>query len=399
MRIILYILAAFGLLFIAQLLFGYYLMHTLPGPSDFGGESDGSSIRSFNIGPNFNKYVYLSPPRGFDPFSRKAKPPGGNAKVSGRFVFNGAPVEGLKLKLHINDYASKELVTDADGEFSLDIQSGDNVFSLLEVERWPSKPQEGEYLVVSKYDQRLDQVLNRTWPETGEPINIAAGQDYHLGEFTIAKHLSFTNPADKKISVMENPAAQTLSWNQHPSAETYVLNIQRVKRRGNGSTSSSVFRKVTNSTAFKMEGITFLPNENEKTLEYSLDLKAYNANGELVSETGFNAAGFKLSGLEIADPRDISISQSTAETLMGEFKTVEQIDAVRVLVDEEMFSSAQQLLTKVNDVYSDWRLDRVQGYLAAKQGKCDEARKHFSQAELKAGFKCVADKFWAACEG
>jgi hypothetical protein len=326
-------------------------------------------------------------------------PPTGEAELMGNFVRDGKPVKGIELSVILNgEYKKSGLITDGDGRFGFTLPSGDWRINGITVESWIDKA-EGDFMVVSGSEAKINSPRVHDFSnEAKKQLTLSTDQSASLGTFVITERIEVTQPTGSEAVIVQEPWQFELQWNVHPKVLSYLVDIQSVTRQGSSSTYLSVYKTTTENLSFSLDELTLIPDENETFNEYAVNVKGYDANGVFVSKSGeYRKSLFKLKGLEIPDSSEISVNANELSELKNVSLTVGKINAASVLLDENMITSAEQLIATINEASADWRFDRIQGYLAAKKGNCGYAKEYFDLAKSKSGFNCIPSKYKVAC--
>lgn len=394
--IIVYLLAIVGLFTVGSTLYLNFIFD----PADFESKAYESADSWINTSSNrFSEYIY------FDSEVQNLGadlpvPPIGDAELSGYFFKDGNPVAGIELSVILNGTYKKEgLVTDDDGRFSLALIQGDWRVNGIITEGWKNKP-EGDFMVVSGSEGKINSSLFHHFADKAKKhLTLTNTDSASMGIFVITEVIDITQPAGSEEVIVKEPSQFKLEWNSHPKAFSYTVDIQGVSRQGSSSSYSSVYKTTTDQLTFSLRELKLISDENEVFNEYAVNIKGYDENGSFVSESRRSYDSiFKLQGWQIPDSSKIMVRGTELNELASASHFADRIDAIRVLLDEDMISGAEQLLGTIDQSLVDWRLDRIQGYLAAKNGRCAVANKYFDLAKSKSGFNCIPSKYKAACD-
>ena len=345
------------------------------------------------------KYVYLN--YGVtnlgDDFPEAEK---GDAFLVAHFHSDGKPVEGLQITLVLNDgYKVPNLVTDKNGELRALLAPGEWVVNGFLLSSWEKKPK-GGFQIVTGSEPTKDSEGFSGYPLAERAVIIlTSGDQKSFGVFELTEEITILNPQKRDLQVVKDISNYDLKWSPHKNSVTYRVNVQSVNRKGRTTSYSSIFKKDTGNTFMALDVMPIYADDGEIDHEYAVEITGYDANGNFVSQTQetFDHR-FKLNGMKIADSMVLDVGTIPEDELASYSQVAERIDAVKVLIDENMLDVAEQLLTKIDASKADWRLGRIQGYLEASRGNCEVAESYFESARSSARFDCIPSSYKAACD-
>ncbi len=331
--------------------------------------------------------------------------PSGSAYLVGQVLFEGEPVAGAEIRLMINGAHPESTVrTDATGRYSLRVPPGNWSVNEIQVETWPGMPRQGGYMLVSGLEASGD--LNREryplFMETGLPVEATAAPELNPSLVVhIRKTLDLYWPTveDKPVSARVDEAV--IRWSAYPQAVHYRVKISEVTRHGNTTSYRPVVRKVvTGATELPLAGLAAVPDD-AAAHEYAVEVIAMRADGSFLSENrqSYRGATFTLADGNrlLADDKQRLLEQGTSvDDIQAMFKNDARLDAVVILIREDLLAPAETLLDKVG-IASPGRKLAVTGFLRARQARCDDAQALLTQAKTEGGSLCVPAEYWAGC--
>lgn len=332
--------------------------------------------------------------------------PEGDAYLVGRLEFQNQPVIGAIVKLTLNGkYASARATTDEQGRYTLRVPPGEWRVNAVNVLRWPGKPRQGEYLLVSGLESAAD--IHRSQPrqlyyDKGLPITATTEPTLNPAlRIHIREHLHLLWPTADQQKISARVSDDVVRWSAYPAATHYRVEISEVTRSVNSARYDPVASKtVTRATELPLSALPTLPGDT-KSREYSVEVTALAEDGAFltVSEHAFHGASFTLTDGhrfiegELKNRLGAGASVDDLQQVLANDK---RLDAVVVLIQDGMLDTAEPLLAKV-DMASTGRKAAVAGYLRASQGRCEEAAALLNQAMAEGGSVCVPAAYWAGC--
>lgn len=216
--------------------------------------------------------------------------PEGEGYLTGKFIYQGKPAVGIKLKLFLNGkYRTSSIITDENGAFEVRLPVGTWYVNMIQCEGWKNKP-EGNFILLSGDEGRIDE---------------GSLQDIFFDYFQNGKEIAVSNKKPEKESIVLtiNPRIKTIwpkeniqkqkatidhsqiSWEAYPGAVNYLLQIDRVTRKSKTTTTYSpiLYRRVSGGNSLPLKT---LPNtKGSETEEYAVTIRAYDQTGAFISES------------------------------------------------------------------------------------------------------------------
>ena len=340
------------------------------------------------------------------------EPPVGEATITGMVSFNNQPVEGVTVRLGLNDqYRTKKLISGKDGRFTAYVQAGDWKINRVEVDGWRDRP-EGDFIVLSGHEPRLigsDYNEHKNMEMQGLPVIAAADNKALALELVIKPKLSMEWPPivryqdRNKIKTNATLENNSIAWQPYEGASKYVVRISRVEPEGNTTSYHNIGDYLVTTSTFPLTELMSVKGSGEQK-EYSVQLYAFDEQGDLLSEsdTKYGGASFVLTdGNELVKKQtqaDIR-SRKSREQVQEYVENKKRLDAVKILIDEDLLDEAEALMAKMTSTKLGVSMDITQGYLAAKRGNCTLANSLFEKAKATSGKACVPVRYQAICVG
>lgn len=390
--------------FVLLLIPAPFLLFTAFNYVDTVSPEPGSSSTSISYRDrHFSNYVYFG--RGSGIARDPGKPPSGDGYLRGQFTYEGKPASGVSLGLTLNGkYETERVTTDENGVFTVRLPSGEWVVNRVITHEWAERPQEEKFMIVSGTEPKLvgGRYNEHYWLER-EGIKITASN--RAGEpqmnFTISKRVALTWPrADEKPTPATHKEG-VIAWESYPGAETYLLRITELKREGRTTSFHPVTAKpIKESTRFALANIAAVPGDEEK--EYQASVLAFSKDGTFLSESSerFDELTFVLTDKQQL-VRDEERAFASGNLTTEEFQQIRdnnrRIEAMEVLMKDGLLDEAEKVLGKIEGKVDPGKQAAIAGYLMAKRGRCDEAKRLFAKARSEGGSNCVPSYYWAAC--
>ena len=360
---------------------------------------------------DFYEYLYFG---GSPQFSENLpNPPVGKGVLKGRILYESKPAEGITLHMVLNSkYRAKTINTDSDGFFIVKLPAGNWKINSIQTESWQNKPDEGQFTIYYGGEEKLN-------GSSYNPHHFFRGNgfDADVGENEDKTHITMTIKRDIELiwpnaSVVGNNAtiSDVIQWRPYPQAEQYYIDIKQLRREGNTTYYDQITSKVlSNETAVPLSSLRYIKTKGKEKHEYAASIYAFSDDGALIGEftDTFRGGSFKLSdgNVLIEDKlQDMFDSESNEDPEAFEKKMERirldrrRVDAVEVMVDENMISEAKTLLELVNSEYVDGRKEVLSGYILALKGKCTESTKMFIEAEKVNPDVCIPKRYREVCE-
>ncbi|QKT03569.1 hypothetical protein HUS23_06975 [Ectothiorhodospiraceae bacterium 2226] len=367
-----------------------YYLRANAGPTEFGeAGSPSASLPFFHASVRYGgNTVYGDEP-----------PPPGDGALVGRVLYEGKPAAGVELQLFLDErYQSAAVTTDADGRYRLAVEPGAWRVNGIQATAWRAKPA-GEFLMVSGREPALgaDGVAPRpTFPDRGLAVEVTADQPGTVPDIEIRPRVRLLVPDDTTPSVSWSEDA--LGWEPYPGAATYVLSLWHVSHEGQTTTYRPVLSRPVAETSLPLMALPSVEAEAVET-EYSVTVKAYDAQGRFLSETPRFRTTFTVDDrMLLADEGGWPQAGDAvdAETLALRRTNMDRIKLIALLIDERMWEPAETLLARLEGPVDPGEREALEGYLRAEQGRCAESQTLFEAAKA-AGKRCIPERYEAAC--
>ncbi len=382
------------------------------GYFEFSNSSSNSNEYSYSSrkfsDPFFYEYINFG---GADYDKAMIELPEGDGILAGRFTYYDQPAEGVKLTLTLNNtYESKQLVTDENGMFKLNLPEGEWYVNIIKTESWREKPSNvDDFVVVTGEEPALIEgnsyssySFNRS--QKGKLILVTDQLKSNELVMTIKDELKIMWPLNKDSTDVVDIDNGVIDWESAKGATQYIVQLSEVELRASGSTSRPVsYRHVVGKTSLALnEYRTIQSSDEAKT--YSVSIYAFDGENRYLNQSKrFHSQGlFELDNhlMILNDYQNSSFSNmqeysdNDIEQVMDNTKRIKAID---VLIEEGLLNEAEALITKVNGKYEEGKLEAVKGYLAAERGDCVSANKLFNLALKVGDNSCVPKRYRESC--
>lgn len=340
-------------------------------------------------------------------------PPNGNSTLKGQFLFQGQPARNITLSIVLNSkYKAKNIKTDSNGEFSLQLPAGLWVINSIQTKSWADKPTKGEYSI---YDGNEPKFSGSSYSKyanfnrNGLTIDIEADPDTIQLNYIITKDIKLKWPS----STQKNNHAtinNTIQWEPHSGAKNYVLSIQRIKRQGSTTYFEPVAtRVIENSTRLDLSSLKHQKTKKKKNYEYGIEIFAFDNDGTLLSQftKTYQGGTFILSDKnilveenmqEFLSPADNESPEEFEKKIKAVNITNSRLKAVRTLIDAKMLPEANKLLSIIDSEYAKGKKEMLTGYISALQGNCPKSNQLLERAKAINPNVCIPDKYKALCQ-
>jgi len=193
-----------------------------------------------------------------------------------------------------------------------------------------------------------------------------------------------------------------IRWQPDPQAHTYRIELYRYRQ--NSFDSNPIASRTTeNPGSLPIKAFYHVVDPHDQPA-YLAKVVAMDTYGQVVStsllkdDADTTDVTFTLQGnmVLIPDP-DKELPQNTEEAAALYWQARDLKDAERAIGASD-FTNAKTLLEKVTHQKHAQQKQLMQGYLAAKQGHCDEARTLFTAYNKQHGHNCRAQGYMADCK-
>jgi hypothetical protein len=327
-------------------------------------------------------------------------------------MYQNKPAEGVRMQIVLNSkYKAKNIVTDANGLFSVNLPVGDWKINSIQTEGWSNKPDDGDFTMYYGGEDKLrgNRFDRHTmFRQDGYKAAVDENSEKNHLTVTIKKDIDLVWPDDSVLGV-DASITDAIRWEPYPSAQKYFVEIQSLKREGTTTHFNQITSKVIDSdTVLPLSSLKYIKTSAKEKQEYSVEIFAFAEDGTLLGEFSetFRGGTFKLADghilvedklqkfFDAASNEDPEVFQKRMETISLDRR---RADAVVVLVDDNMISEAGRLVELINSEYAKGRKEVLSGYILALEGKCNESKRMFDKALSINPEVCIPDKYRAVC--
>jgi hypothetical protein len=219
--------------------------------------------------------------------------------------------------------------------------------------------------------------------------------------FIIRKRVALTWPKVGEKSTPTTHREGVIAWEPYPGAETYLLRITELKREGRSTSYYPVTTKpIKGSTRFALASLTAAPGDEEK--EYQASVLVFAKDGTFLSQSNerFSDVTFVLTDKQqlVRDSEHAFASENlNTEEIQQIRENNRRIEAIEVLLKDNLLDEAERVLGKVKGQVAPGMKTAITGYVVAKRGRCDEAKRLLAKARSEGGNNCVPNYYRAAC--
>lgn len=405
MKYVIYIFALIGLLVVASSAYTFYVVSTSDrftvNSDGFEISGDGSfSYSSDRANTFFSENIYFDYDAQY-PYTDMPTPPIGESEMYGEIIKDGMPVAGITLEVILNtEYKTEPLTTDEEGIFSFSIESGDWTVNMIVIDGWQNKP-EGDYLVVSGKEGSLASSKFSRYDSNGDnDFTLTKGDSIRIANLEINERLSISSPIDRpELSGTDN---FDISWKPIPKASTYRVSISSVEAYGDGSSTSTVVGEKTTSELSIALSEWKTISDQENTNLYSVEIKAYDQEGEFVSESKqwsegkFDLKGTKILAESVVSVLGLGLPDSDYDEY---FKNQKRISTVDLLIEEGLLDEAEKVINLITENAEKGKKNALTGYLYAMRNDCESANSFFDKAIEEGGVSCILTSYRNECSG
>ena len=379
-------------------------------PVHTGSTSYESKSLSFSS-HNFYEYLYFG---GAPSNSHKLPiPPTGEGILKGKISYQNNPAKGVSLGIVLNSkYRAKDIVTDSDGIFTVNLPSGTWTINSIQTESWEKKPREGSYTMYYGGEGKLSgnrYHRHANIQKIGFPVNVTTESNTIHINATINKDIQLTWP-NPNTGGIKATIDDTISWGKYPDASRYYVEIKKIRREGRTTYYEQVTSKIlSNETSIPLSSLKHLKTAGKEKTEYAAYIYAFSEDGTLIAEFSdtYQGGTFLLSdgNILIEDNLDDLFDLSSIEDPDEFEKKMEAISlnkrratAASVLIDENMLHEAESLLNHIDSKYSQGKKEVLSGYIFALQGECNKSNEMFDKALSINPSICIPDTYKENCE-
>lgn len=202
-----------------------------------------------------------------------------------------------------------------------------------------------------------------------------------------------------------------LEWQPQSGAVRYQVVFWDYERRPNGGSVSSPVRGiiVDGSTSLALSTLPLVPAKSASSNppEYRVEIFGFDDRGRLVAQ-GHDGRSFdSLEPFQLPDGKALPAVHGVQEigteadltALLADLDAQKKLDAVEVLLDEELPNEAGKLLERIDPDQFPARWLRLESYRAALTGDCEAAHAAFERAKSidDKGCDCRKDAYFGLC--
>lgn len=360
---------------------------------------------------NFYEHVYFggSPSDSY----KLPEPPEGRGVLRGEIKYENKPAEGVMLDIVLNSkYRAKNIITDSNGIFTLKLAIGDWKINSIQTESWQSIPDTKKFTIYYGGEAKLiGNSFNRynRFQSDGFPVTIDENKANTHITLEIKKDVELIWPDGNAIGV-DAKISDIINWKPYPLASKYYIEIKRLRREGTTTYYNQITSKVlSHETSISLSSLKHIKTNRKENQEYAVEIYAFSEKGTLIGEHSdtYRGGTFILTdGYMLVEDKLQNLFDSNSDEDPENFeKKMElisldrrRIDAVEVLIDDNMISEAETLLKLVNSEFVKGRKEVLFGYILALKGNCSESIEMFKKALSINPEVCIPDKYKSICE-
>lgn len=369
------------------------------------GPTSQTSSRSWRDN-HFSEYVHLGG-GDLEGMRNFVQPATGAGYLAGKFVYEGEPAIGVELKLVLNSkYHTDKLITNEQGFFTLRVPTGTWNINMIETRRWANKPKGTEFLVVSGTEGKLEGTSFHRHPwlnnSDGWQVEVTDKKPDNPLTLTIRPNIKLLWPEKSVEKAAATVAESVIEWESYPGATDFLVKISELTREGRSTSYREVAtERVTGVTRLSLSEFDTIGGNQEKQ-EYLVVVYAFAEDRAFLSESEqyFEAGTFTLIDGNTFVSKDIrsAFSASLTADKMSEIRNNRsRLDAVEMLIKENMLDEAEELLGKVKGSTEPGKKEAVTGFLMARKGNCDAAKALFEKARSQVCEPCIPEYYSEGC--
>ena len=399
--------------FFSFFLLGYTSIASVSTLKSNAAKVENSSIKQTErqLSHNFYEYIYFG---GSPSDSHKLpEPPEGQGVLKGQILYEDKPAEGVMLDIVLNSkYRAKNILTDSNGIFTLKLAVGDWKINSIQTESWQSMPNANNFTIYYGGEAKLiGNSFNRynRFQSDGFSVTIDENKANRHLSLVIKKDVELIWPDGNAIGV-DATISDTINWKPYPLASKYYVEIRRLRREGTTTYYNQITSKVlSHETSISLSSLKHIKTNGKENQEYDVEIYAFSENGTLIGEhsdtyrggTFILTDGHMLVEDKLRDLFD-SNSDEDPDKLQKKMELISldrrRIDAVEILIDDNMISEAETLLKLVSSEFVKGRKEVLFGYIHALKGNCSESTEMFKRALSINPEVCIPDSYKSICE-
>jgi hypothetical protein len=336
--------------------------------------------------------------------------PRGDAYITGRIRFEGRAVEGATLVMVLNSrFISSKLTTDDQGLFKLAVPEGEWTLNRIEINGWPDRPRGGTFTVTGGPNSSLTESMYHSGPQSrskGLLLRATKAPEVMQGlDLSINRNVELGWPQREGQAV--DMESDRIFWKELPGASRYQVQLHKTERDGTSISFRPVAWINTQETQVPLADFKFMADQTDTENEYSVEIYAFDGNGELLAGSSkfIDGRSLILRGQRVVGTDDFlqldNISGLSSEELQAkveaEYQDKKRLQAAELLATEGLTDPARILVERVQSQSLEKKKLRASGMILTAEGKCDEARAKFEAANKKPGTACFPQFFSKNC--
>jgi hypothetical protein len=337
--------------------------------------------------------------------------PEGEAYVTGRIQYQDQPVVGATLVMVFNSrYMSKQIATDEQGVFSLAVPEGEWTLDRIKIDSWSDRPSGGSFTVIGGPNPDLEESMYRSGPSFGAEGHLLQGTK--TPEILPGLDLSINANVELQWPQRSRQEADMqsdrISWKPRDGASSYQVQLHRIQKRGSSTTYSPVAWINTSEQEVRMSEFQTVTDNAGRDNEYGVEVYAFDADGELLSESGKFVEGrsLLLRGKRVVKTENLlslegypgMSHEEMQEKVEAEYRDDKRLQAAELLAREGLTEPARTLVERVKSESFELEKLTTMGLILAGEGRCEESRQKFEEANKKRGSDCLPELFKKHCD-
>lgn len=372
--------------------------------SKVGYKGSKSSTRSGFFSSNFLHHINFG---GFNyEINKPGEPPKGEGVLRVSFSYLRKPAVGVRFKLDLNgEYETESLTTNDEGYADVSLPPGIWTINVLRTSEWEKHRGDEGMVLFTGHESHLAAGNYEAHPWfNSKGIALKVGKGDAMGTFhvEIRPQIEMVWPTQDSKADQASIDSDSIQWQPAEGAEKYLLKITRLERDGNSTAFHPVTsRVVTGTTKLPLSELQSVSSEGPAE-EYQVEIFGFDAKGQFVNsiEGSYRTASFLLSD------KHVLVEEKAAQEITGGVtpatykryrKDRKRLEAVELLIGEDMLGAAEKLLAEVDPNSKPVLQKALRGYLLAKRGDCKAAEPLFSEAELDENCRCKVKQFRKVC--
>ena len=360
---------------------------------------------------NFFQYLYV----GDVPLRSEElpAPPTGDGVLRGRITHNDLPARGVTLSVILNsEYKARNLVTDTDGIFTINLPPGTWAINAVETRNWEEKPATGSFSLYHGDEEKIVGNHYHRFPfsrSSAHKATVTTEPDEIHFAITINEDISMVWPPTDERRVVAT-IDDAIRWERYPGAEKYFVEIQHVERRGSSTTYTPITSHIVeNDNVLPLSSIDHAPAKTADATEYDVQVLAFDGEGTLLAQNPdvYMDGSFLLSDgnvlvghnhhylIDMEWPGAPNTAEEAIEALLT---TDRRADAALVLIEEGLLTEAEALLNLMDSAFAMGRKELLLGYVFALRDECTEADAMFEKARALDPEIRVPDAYRGRCD-